>query len=304
MTITKEYRIILPITVDEYKVAQLYAVAESSKHETGGGEGVEVIKNHPYEEGPEADKHSLGRKGQYTHKLYHIESKVPYFIKMLAPEGSLTLDEEAWNAYPYCKTVITNPGIMKDSMVIELKTWHRKGPGFEDNVHKVDNWKSVEVVEIDIANDKITPSDYKNETDPKLYNHKESGRHGLSENWLQAIQQECKIIQSQRESLPSFDANEPAVMTCYKLVTIRFKWFGIQNRVENYLHSAQRRLYTVFHRQVYCWMGPHKSINDSMGPGWYGIDMDGIRAFEAETKAVLEKERISGVKRGHAETQE
>ena len=31
MAITKEYRIILPITVDEYQVAQLYSVAESSK---------------------------------------------------------------------------------------------------------------------------------------------------------------------------------------------------------------------------------------------------------------------------------
>ena len=24
---------------------------------------------------------------------------------MIAPEGSLVLKEEAWNAYPYCKTV-------------------------------------------------------------------------------------------------------------------------------------------------------------------------------------------------------
>ena len=31
MTITKEYRITLPITLDEYRVAQLYSVAESSK---------------------------------------------------------------------------------------------------------------------------------------------------------------------------------------------------------------------------------------------------------------------------------
>jgi len=31
MTIIKEYRITLPITVDEYQVAQLYSVAESSK---------------------------------------------------------------------------------------------------------------------------------------------------------------------------------------------------------------------------------------------------------------------------------
>ena len=67
----KEFRITLPMTVDEYQVnilqgdeieaqawelqrdigffsfqvAQLYSVAEASKNETGGGEGVEVVNN-------------------------------------------------------------------------------------------------------------------------------------------------------------------------------------------------------------------------------------------------------------------
>ena len=75
------------------------------QNETGGGEGVEVVKNEPYPEGEDAKKHSLGRPGQYTHKLFHLESRVPSFIKMIAPKGSLTIDEKAWNAYPYCKTV-------------------------------------------------------------------------------------------------------------------------------------------------------------------------------------------------------
>ena len=34
-------------------------------------------------------------------------SKVPSFIQWLAPKGSLEIHEEAWNAYPYCRTVIT-----------------------------------------------------------------------------------------------------------------------------------------------------------------------------------------------------
>ncbi len=34
-------------------------------------------------------------------------SKVPTFIRMLAPKGSMEIHEEAWNAYPYCRTVIT-----------------------------------------------------------------------------------------------------------------------------------------------------------------------------------------------------
>lgn len=98
-------------------------MAEASKNETGGGEGVEVIKNEPFE-----DVSLLGgkfTKGQYTYKIYHLArysiirtisentdqfffiSKVPSFVRILAPKGSLEVHEEAWNAYPYCKTVIT-----------------------------------------------------------------------------------------------------------------------------------------------------------------------------------------------------
>lgn len=53
----------------QYQVGQLYAVAEASKNETGGGEGVEVITNEPYEEN--------GEKGQYTHKIYHLQTYAP-----------------------------------------------------------------------------------------------------------------------------------------------------------------------------------------------------------------------------------
>jgi len=52
MVVLKEYRVTLPMTVEEYQVAQLYSVAEASKNETGGGEGVEVIKNEPYDNVP------------------------------------------------------------------------------------------------------------------------------------------------------------------------------------------------------------------------------------------------------------
>jgi len=59
-----EIRVPVPVTAAEYQVGQLYAVAESSKNETGGGEGVEVLKNEPYED--------ENGKGQFTHKIYHL----------------------------------------------------------------------------------------------------------------------------------------------------------------------------------------------------------------------------------------
>lgn len=51
-------------------MGQLYSVAEASKNETGGGEGVEVLVNEPYEK-------EDGEKGQYTHKIYHLQRYVP-----------------------------------------------------------------------------------------------------------------------------------------------------------------------------------------------------------------------------------
>lgn len=52
----------------QYQVGQLYSVAEASKNETGGGDGIQVLKNEPYEKD--------GEKGQYTHKVYHIKRYV------------------------------------------------------------------------------------------------------------------------------------------------------------------------------------------------------------------------------------
>lgn len=49
-------------------MGQLYAVAEASKNETGGGEGVEVLVNEPYQKD--------GESGQYTHKIYHLQKYV------------------------------------------------------------------------------------------------------------------------------------------------------------------------------------------------------------------------------------
>ena len=76
--IIKEYRVTLPMTVEEYQVAQLYSVAEASKNETGGGEGVEVIKNEPYDGVPLLN--GKFTKGQYTYKIYHLQSKVSLTI--------------------------------------------------------------------------------------------------------------------------------------------------------------------------------------------------------------------------------
>jgi hypothetical protein len=75
----------------------------------------------------------------------------------LAPKGSLELVEEAWNAYPYCRTVVSvincsfnlakpienlglkisfpkNPDYMKDKFEAKIETIHLQDKGTTENV--------------------------------------------------------------------------------------------------------------------------------------------------------------------------
>ena len=44
------------------------------------------------------------------------------FRRYLAPTGSLKLTEKAWNCSDYCRTVITNPGYMKENFTLKIET--------------------------------------------------------------------------------------------------------------------------------------------------------------------------------------
>jgi len=277
MVVSKEYQVVLPMTVDEYQVAQLWSVAEASKNETGGGEGVEVRKNEPYE------NKETGEKGQYTYKVYHLASRVPAFIKMVAPAGSLEIYEEAWNAFPYCKTVLTN-GYMKDSFHITIKTWHLPDAGTTVNPHKLppNEWRKVTPVKIDIANDAVSSGDYKPEFDPKTFKSQKTGRGPLGPNWIAET-----MAANADERADGNTYGKTPIMCCYKLVEGEFKWWGIQGRVETLIHNQEKRLFTTFHRQLFCWIDQ-----------WHGLTMADIRALEDKTKEDLEKMIASGEVKG------
>ncbi|KAG0188393.1 hypothetical protein DFQ28_004910 [Apophysomyces sp. BC1034] len=242
----KEFRVINNCTQSEYQIAQLYATAMASKEQTGGGEGVEVLKNEPYE------KKENGEKGQYTHKIFRLASRVPSVVRAVAPAGSLDLYEEN--------------GWLKDNFSIVYETMHVDGSRGElENALEISDadLKEREVIIIDVANDPIDSKDYKPEEDPKLVRSEKTGRGPLvNPEW----QKEC----------------EP-VMTCYKLVYIEFKWFGLQTKVESFIAKTIHNLFTKFHRQLFCWMDK-----------WYGMTIQDIRDLEARIKQDLDVKRNDG----------
>ncbi|XP_058821213.1 protein retinal degeneration B isoform X1 [Topomyia yanbarensis] len=263
----KEYRIPLPLTVEEYRIAQLYMIAKKSREESkGAGSGVEIIVNEPYQDGPG------GGNGQYTRKIYHVGSHLPGWIKGLLPKSALTVEEEAWNAYPYTKTRYTCPFVEKFSL--EIETYYFADNGHQENVFKLSggDLRNRQVDTIDIVKDQLLGADYTREEDPTLYVSERTGRGPLGENWLDEHWEEVK-----GKSQPT--ARNMSLMCAYKLCRVEFRYWGMQTKLEKFIHDvALRKTMVRAHRQAWAWQDE-----------WYGLTMDDIREIERQTQLALQK---------------
>uniref|UniRef100_M1CDT0 Phosphatidylinositol transfer protein n=1 Tax=Solanum tuberosum TaxID=4113 RepID=M1CDT0_SOLTU len=146
---------------------------------TTGDEGVEVLQNRPF-----SDDEFGG--GQYTSKFYHLQSKAPSWLTTFAPADALVMQEEAWNAYPKCRSVVKSPYFSKFFMSID--TIHKADNGYSENVHGLsEDQLAVRQVEvIDIAS---AATDYwsyivgRNNVDLSNFQSARCGRGPLLEGW-------------------------------------------------------------------------------------------------------------------------
>nr|XP_033321721.1 protein retinal degeneration B isoform X2 [Megalopta genalis] len=261
----KEYRIPMPLTVEEYRIAQLYMIAKKSRDEShGAGSGVEIIVNEPYSNGP-------GGNGQYTYKIFHVGSHLPEWLKSLLPRSALIVKEEAWNAYPYTKTRYTCPFVEKFS--IEIETYYFPDNGYQDNVFKLSgsDMRNRIVDVIDIVKDQYAVN-YVKEEDPKLYVSQKTGRGPLTESWVEDYWADVK---GKQQPTPS----GKSLMCAYKLCRVEFRYWGVQTKLEKFIQDiALRKTMVEAHRQAWAWQDE-----------WHGLTMEDIREIEKQTQLALQK---------------
>ncbi|XP_041563994.1 protein retinal degeneration B isoform X3 [Drosophila elegans] len=267
----KEYRIPLPLTVEEYRIAQLYMIAKKSREESHGeGSGVEIIINEPYKDGP-------GGNGQYTKKIYHVGNHLPGWIKSLLPKSALTVEEEAWNAYPYTRTRYTCPFVEKFSLDIE--TYYYPDNGYQDNVFQLSgsDLRNRIVDVIDIVKDQLWGGDYVKEEDPKHFVSDKTGRGPLGEDWLEEYWREVK-----GKKQPT--GRNMSLMTAYKICRVEFRYWGMQTKLEKFIHDvALRKMMLRAHRQAWAWQDE-----------WHGLTIEDIRELERQTQLALAKKMGGG----------
>lgn len=266
----KEYRIALPLTVEEYRIAQLYMIAKKSREETrGAGSGVEILVNEPYVDGP-------GGNGQYTHKIYHVGSHLPGWFKALLPKSALTVQEEAWNAYPYTKTRYTCPFVEK--FFLEIETKYFNDDGHQENVFDLtgSELRSRIVDVIEVVKDQLYGADYVKGEDPRYYVSQKSNRGPLNEHWIEEYWSECKGKETPLH-------NGKAIMCAYKLCRVEFRYWGMQSKIEKFIHDvALRKTMLRAHRQAWAWQDE-----------WCGLTMEDIRQLEKETQDLLARKMAS-----------
>ncbi|XP_075882038.1 membrane-associated phosphatidylinositol transfer protein 2-like isoform X6 [Nelusetta ayraudi] len=252
----KEYRIPMPMSVDEYRIAQLYMIQKKSREEScGEGSGVEILENKPYTDGP-------GGTGQYTHKVYHIGMHIPSWFRSILPKAALRVEEESWNAYPYTRTRYTCPFVEKFS--IDIETYYKPDTGNQADVFNLSaaDKRQRTIDPIDIVTDPIPPHEYKAEEDTQLYKSAKTQRGPLRDDWIEEYNN---------------NPGKTPIMCAYKLCKVEFRYWGMQSKIERFIHDVGlRKVMVRAHRQAWCWQDE-----------WYGLTMEDIRQLELETQLAL-----------------
>ncbi|KAM0676582.1 hypothetical protein BDAP_002878 [Binucleata daphniae] len=228
-----EFRIVLPLTVEQYNISQLYVVAQLSKSESTGDTSIKILENVDHE-------HPEYGKCRKTVKLMNLASRVPGIIRAVLPsKKALRVIETAYNAYPRCNTNYKNEylDLSKFSMVVD--SYHQNGVDFKENIMNLsdEKWNKTKVVYLDIC------ENVKNKQfDPK----KVQNGHIDGPGWIE---------RAKEKGIP--------LMTCYKYVNIKVKGFLLETFSKT-VADKMKDLFIEAHQRMYCEMDQwiNMSIDD------------------------------------------
>uniref|UniRef100_A0A4W5NFP0 Phosphatidylinositol transfer protein membrane associated 2 n=1 Tax=Hucho hucho TaxID=62062 RepID=A0A4W5NFP0_9TELE len=187
---------------------------------------------------------------------------IPSWFRSILPKAALRVEEESWNAYPYTRTRYTCPFVEKFS--IDIETYYKPDTGNQPDVFNMSPAEKRQrtLDPIDIVKDPITPHEYLEEEDPRIYRSDKTKRGPLQEDWIEEYNN---------------NPGKTPIMCAYKLCKVEFRYWGMQSKIERFIHDVGlRKVMVRAHRQAWCWQDE-----------WYGLTIEDIRQLELETQLAL-----------------
>lgn len=130
---------------------------------------------------------------------------------------------------------------------------------------------------IDIVKDQLYGADYSKDEDPTLFVSQKTNRGPLCDGWIAEYWDEVR-----ERSQPT--PRNMALMCAYKLCRVEFRYWGMQTKLEKFIHdTALRKTMVRAHRQAWAWQDE-----------WHGLTMEDIRELELQTQLALQKKMGDG----------
>ncbi|KAK3552652.1 hypothetical protein QTP86_017879 [Hemibagrus guttatus] len=223
-------------------IGQLYMISKHSHEQSERGEGVEVVQNEPFED-PTYGSGQFTEKRVYLNK--YIVAVVDHFLchALISPIPVSCIS---------ISTVIAETGVHQirlsvnhlmfsfplqcsflPKFSIHIETKYEDNNGCNDNIFDEPRDEDTQVCFIDIAYDEIPERYYKDSEDLRYFKSEKTTRGLLQEGWR--------------------DTQDP-IMCSYKLVTVKFEVWGLQTRVEQFVHKVIRDVLSLGHRQAFAWV--------------------------------------------------
>jgi hypothetical protein len=227
----------------------------------GGGEGLEILVNEPYNEN--------GETGQFTHKVMHFKSRVPGFVRWVVPDKYLHSHERSHNGYPHYHTVYEVPGMGKDfSLLVESQhVEYDKSAGCPDNLLNLtpEELHIRKVVYLDLVHGKPKPDKPEWNLDGFV----------CPEADIVAPLSAAQKIQDESKPPAWIENYEGPLMVAVKVVKLHFHWRGLQTAVEKYAVD------TAFHD---IFLESNRVVISCIAE-WFALTLEDIRRLEAEVQA-------------------
>uniref|UniRef100_A0A8C9ZY03 Cytoplasmic phosphatidylinositol transfer protein 1-like n=1 Tax=Sander lucioperca TaxID=283035 RepID=A0A8C9ZY03_SANLU len=136
---------------------------------------------------------------------------------------------------------------------IHIESKYEDNKGDNDNIFSSEpRDEETQVCLVDIVYDEIPERHYKESEDLRYFKSKKTTRGLLQEGWIN---------------------NQEPIMCSYKLVTVKFEVWGLQTRVEQFVHKVIREVLLLGHRQAFAWVDE-----------WIDMTMEEVREYERATQ--------------------
>ena len=267
--VVHEYRVVLPFSMDEFKLGIRYLCARQKEEmlDSSNGEKVHCVERTPFTGVPHvvkthgrvADRAGLTSSGTYIHNRLFLGSRFPAWVSYIVPNSAMYVREECWNSWPYSFTRYTSE-LFPTQLDYTIESLHVEGSDVEnrDDVFADQTPAELKKRQIEIL-DIAKPAGSTGgvvQGDPLEYRSVKTGRGPLSgPNWWAS------------------SAWSGPKMSVYKRCQCHARFFpeSVEHAI---LHSTVRDLGTHCFRNMFCWMDQ-----------WVELSTQSVDAWEKRTDA-------------------